>query len=365
MGLDVKNNNKRSGPPKRVVIITDNKKHLDRDRQALRVVGLEFDAHYGATQEAYAALKANGCDLVILDHEVEGPKANAFLKQIQKDPSLKRIPVIMVTAVNERAAVLDAVASGVSGYILRPYADETFERHINTAMQLIRYNEIETRQISDAKLMMETGDFDEAIEEFEEVLSQHEEAKKFYDMGCMLLAKEKYGKAIVAFQKAVKINDMFADAYHGMAEAYKNKGDLEQCQFYLQRAADIFAETDRLEKVKEVFIDILKFDRRAPNPFNSLGVKLRKAGDVQGAIQAYSQALELTPHDENVHFNMAKAYYFLGDKKAALEKITTALSINAEFPEALKMYRLLKGSPWPGGKGVASPRPDAHAMKDV
>lgn len=335
-------------PAKRVVIISRERSHVERDRQALKRFPLEVDKIASSGAEAYKHIAKNPCDLVLCDTDVDDIDPYAVLRSLKANKSLKHIPVVMVTRENDRGAVLDAVAAGCSGYILRPYSDETFERHVNTALQLIRYNEIEARQLKDARLMMETGDYDEAIEEFEEVLSQQEEAQKFYDIGCTYLAKDKFGKAIVAFQKALKINDMFAEAYEGLSEAYKRKGDLEQCQFFLKKAADLYAAHDHMEKVKEVFIDILKMDNRAANPFNSLGVKLRKVGDYQAAIRAYKQALELTPNDENVHFNMAKAYYFMSDTENALDKLAVALSINQDFPEALTMYKSLKGAPWPG-----------------
>ncbi len=335
-------------PTKRVVIISRDRSHVERDRQALKRFPLEVDKVVSSGAEAYKHLSKNHCDLVLCDTEVDDIDPYAVLRSLKANKCLKCIPVVMVTKENDRHAVLDAVAAGCSGYILRPYSDETFERHVNTALQLIRYNEIEARQLKDAKLMMETGDYDEAIEEFEEVLSQQEEAQKFYDLGCTYLAKDKFGKAIVAFQKALRINGMFAEAYEGLSEAYKRKGDLEQCQFYLKKAADLYATHDHMEKVKEVFIDILKMDNRAANPFNSLGVRLRKVGDYQAAVRAYKQALELTPNDENVHFNMAKAYYFMDDVENALDKLAVALSINQDFPEAVKMYKSLKGAPWPG-----------------
>lgn len=335
-------------PAKRVVIVSRDRSHVERDRQALKRFPLEVDMVAASGAEAYKHIAKNPCDLVLCDTEVDEIDPYAFLRSLKADKNLKKIPLVMVTKENDRHAVLDAVAAGCSGYILRPYSDETFERHISTALQLIRYNEIEARQLKDAKLMMETGDYDEAIEEFEEVLSQQEEAQKFYDLGCTYLSKDKFGKAIVAFQKALTINGMFAEAYEGLSEAHKRKGDLEQCQFFLKKAADLYAAHDRMEKVKEVFIDILKMDNRAANPFNSLGVRLRKAGDHHSAIRAYKQALELTPHDENIHFNLAKAYFFMDDVENALDRLAVALSINQDFPEALKMYKTLKGSSWPG-----------------
>jgi len=334
-------------PQKRVLVITGNKSHADKDKAALRRINLEMGAYVGSCAGAQELLRNDEFDIIILDTIITDADAKNCLKQIKATPGARNIPVVMVTLENDRNYVLDAVSGGCSGYILRPYSLETFEKHINTALQLVRFNEIEKRQIEDAKLMLEMGEYDEAIEEFEEVVSMQSEAQRYYDLGCTYLVREKFGKAIVAFQKALRINDLFAEAYQGLAEAYKGKGDKDQCEFYLKRAADIYAEFDRMEKVKEIFIDILKYDNTANNPFNTLGVRLRKNGDYQGAIKAYKQALEITPNDENVYYNMAKAYFFMDDKENALKNVTMSLRMNRNFSEAQKLYKNLKGASWP------------------
>lgn len=360
---------KSAGPARRVLVVTRLKAHGERDAQALKRMGLVADAICSSATEALGRLTQRRIDVILCDDEIDDLDAKSFVRAVKNNQSLKNVPVVMATLVNDRNAVLDAVSSGCSGYILRPYSDETFEKHMSTALQLLRFNEIESRQLKDAKLMLELGDFDEAVEEFEEVLSLKGEAQKYYDMGCKFLAREKYGKAIVAFQKAVKINALFAEAYQGLAEAYKRKGDLEQCQFHLKRAADVYAEADRMEKVKELFVDILKIDYMAPNPFNTLGVKLRKAGDYESAVRAYNQALELTPNDENVYFNLAKAFFFMNRPKESLEHAAMSLRMNPRFAEARELYKKLKGAPWPGPleEPAASPDPTliSSALKDV
>lgn len=332
---------------KKVVILTKNKQHLERDKQALKNLPFALCDTLDAGVKAFHSLSTEPCDIIVLDSELQDMDGKTFLKTLKNNPSLKHIPVVMVTVRNERNEVLDAVAAGCSGYIIRPYNDETFASHMQTALQLVRFNEIEMGQLADAKLMLELGHYEDAVEEFEEVVTAQQEAQKYFDLGCKYLMKEKYGKAIVSFQKAVRMNGMYAEAYQGLAEAHKGSGDIDQCQFYLKKAAVIYAEFDRMEKVKGLFIEILKYDHTATNPFNTLGVKLRKNGDYKAAIRAYDQALELTPNDENIYFNKAKAFFFLEDRDKALKNVTMSLSMNSEFPEARKMFKKLTGTSWP------------------
>lgn len=334
------------GAFKHVLIMTNEEVHAKRDSESVKQAGATTVQVFSKGTEGIDYLSEYPVDLVLCDNSLDDMSGIKFTQIVRKNMSRKPLPIIMVTLENRKEHVLDAIASGCIGYILRPYSMDTFERYLLLARQLDNYPEIEELELQEAKDMVNRGDFDDAIEAFEELISYQDEAQKYYDLGCKFLVQQKYGKAIVSFKKAVKINDLFAEAYKGLADAYKGKGDQNSFKFYLQKAADVYAQFDRLEETKEVFIEILKYDSEVPNPFNSLGVKLRKHGDYPGALHAYKQALELTPHDENIYYNMGKAYYFMGDKEDAAENADLALRINANFPEAQKLYQRVHGRPW-------------------
>lgn len=352
-------------PSSKVVLVSNHPKHLEMDTKTLKELRLSLVQTFSSGADAFAYLAGTKADMVICDTRMDDMDGLSFLRLMSKSPDLKDTPVVLCTEVNDKNAVLDAIGAGCAGYILRPYNRDTFERHTIIAQQLVRFSEIEMQQLEDAKRMLESGNYEDAIEEFEEIVAMRDEARKYYDLGCQYLVRQKYGKAIVSFNKAIKINDLFAEAYQGLAEAHKGKGDLDQYKFYLTRSAEVYAEFDKMEKVKELFIEILKHDTRAPNPFNTLGVKLRKQGDYDGALNAYTQALELTPHDENIHFNMAKALYFMSRKEEASEKCAIALSMNPDFTEARKLYRQIKGKDWSGPRGEGAGAATGGAMKDI
>ncbi|MBN2139423.1 MAG: tetratricopeptide repeat protein [Desulfovibrionaceae bacterium] len=341
---------------KTVVLVSNNKKHAERDKHCLLNMKQRRINHFASGTEAFQFLTTEGCDIILCDTDIEDMSAQALIKTIKNNPSLRHVPVVMVTVQNDRAAVLTAISVGCSGYIIRPYSENTFEKHFKTALQLERLSEIETNQLEDAKQLLDSGQYDEAIDEFEAVVSVQGEAQKYYELGCKNLVKGKYQQAIFCFKKAVTINNLFAEAYQGLAEAYKGKGDMEQCQYYLKKAADIYAEFDQMEKVKEVFIEILKYEKDPINPFNNLGVRLRREGDYQGAIRAYRQALDLTPEDENIYFNLAKALYFMEERESALKNLTIALRMNKDFDEALKLYKTIKGKQWPAAAQAQTPK---------
>jgi CheY-like chemotaxis protein len=351
-----------------VAVVSGAEENARRDRQCLKQFKAHLVQHFSSGSEAIDFLGSQHVDMVVLDSALEDMDGIKFLKLLRLNMNMKDTPVIMVTGEGQKDRVLEAIAAGVDGYVLRPYSMETFQRHMLRALKIDKLVEIERAQLSEGKRLLEAGNYDEAIEAFEELVSEENQAQKYYDMGCKYLLKQKYGQAIIAFKKAVKINELFGEAYKGLAQAYKGKGDLEGYKTYLQKAAETFAQFNRLEETKELFIEVLKYDTTCPNPYNTLGVKLRKAGDLPGALHAYAQALELTPDDENIHFNMAKAFFFMGNQKGAQDAILKALWINPNFGEGLKLHQKLFGREFrpppgaglPGGPPVKGTVPSAQ-----
>ena len=139
----------------------------------------------------------------------------------------------------------------------------------------------------------------------------------------------------------------------GAGPRLPGKNDKERYSFYLQKAAEEYAKLNNFAKVKKIFVEIVKYDVNAPNPYNTLGIRLRQEKQYKEAIQAYFQAIELSPKDENIHYNMAKAYFCDQQPEKALECIRLALSLSPEHIEALKMYRLLTGINWEDDRKAA------------
>ncbi len=361
MGL--KKKSKVYGHFKHVLILSDVDVHAKRDLNSIKSFAPETVQFFSSGARAADYMSDNKVDLILCDSSLEDMPGVKFANIIRKNMRMEMVPIIMVTLENQKHQVLNAIASGCMGYVLRPYSLDTLERYMTMAMQLVRYPEIEELQMQEAKEMVDMGDFDDAIEAFEEIISYQEDAQHYYDMGYKFLHDSKYGKAIVAFKKALKINDLFAEAYKGLADAYKGKGDDEKCKVYLQKASEVFAQFDRLEEAKQAFIEVLKYESNTPNPYNTLGVKLRQKGDYPGAIHAYSQALELTPEDENIHFNMGKAYYFMGEVKKAGESFDLALSLKPDFEEAQSLYQRIHQKAWKPSKDKPPPRPVAKSSK--
>lgn len=117
--------------PKQVVIVEDNE-----DVRALHVAMLRRWGcliHEAADGRAGLALiRAHHPDLVLLDVMMPDLSGHDVLQLLRADadPQLRATPVVMTTALAARELVASIGALGVSGYLVKPFTRDRFDREI-------------------------------------------------------------------------------------------------------------------------------------------------------------------------------------------------------------------------------------------
>ena len=76
--------------------------------------------------------------------------------------------------------------------------------------------------------------------------------------------------------------------------------------------------------------------------YNDTGINYRVSGDIDKAITSYRKAISISPNDEHLYYNIARAYIEKGKKKDAEECIGQALVVNPKFREGLKLQQYIK-----------------------
>lgn len=325
------------------ITLSANPIHAGLDRKLAKQLKFREVHAFASLAEARPILTGSAEQILIVDSLLRDMDGCECLRTIHKDRDIHAKAMVMITTESSEPYVLNAISAGASGYVIRPYSLETLERHIKTAWQSSSVDEIEDEQLERGQHLISQQQFDEAIDEFSELVSDEDEALSYFNKGMEHLRQNKFGKAILAFNKALALNKMYAEAYRGLAHAHKGKGDDGQYQEFLKKSADIFALQDKLHELKEVFVEILKADPEAVNPYNTMGVNLRRSGDYMGALHAYNQALVVTPSDENLMYNIAKAYIYAGDKEKAANHLRRALDLRPDFIEANKLLSKISG----------------------
>jgi Flp pilus assembly protein TadD len=94
-------------------------------------------------------------------------------------------------------------------------------------------------------------------------------------------------------------------------------------------------ETDKAHQVFEKLVGMdAAFTAEHKHMFNEFGISLRKSGLLDQARDYYARALELSPLDENLHYNMARTLFLLGDRAGTKTHLARALELNPDFKEA-------------------------------
>ena len=74
---------------------------------------------------ALQRLKAGGIDFVVTDWNMPNMDGLALLQAVRADPTLKHLPVLMITAEAKRENIIQAAQAGASGYIVKPFTAAT------------------------------------------------------------------------------------------------------------------------------------------------------------------------------------------------------------------------------------------------
>ncbi len=79
---------------------------------------------------AMQRLKGNNFQFVITDWNMPNMTGIELLRTIRADPSLKHLPVLMITAEAKKENIIVAAQSGASGYIVKPFTAGTLEEKL-------------------------------------------------------------------------------------------------------------------------------------------------------------------------------------------------------------------------------------------
>jgi len=92
-----------------------------------------FEADDGNT--ALPMLRDGDFEFVVTDWNMPIMQGIDLLKEIRKDPKLKHLPVLMVTAEAKREQIIEAAQAGVNGYIVKPFTAVTLKEKLDKVFE--------------------------------------------------------------------------------------------------------------------------------------------------------------------------------------------------------------------------------------
>ncbi len=295
--------------------------------------------------KALEYFKEHPVDLVVCDSLLADMGGREFLELLGNLPRGRRTPVVVISRDRRQHYILDMIARGAWAYLVRPSSPEELKRIMPRMRALTLFMDIEEELCREGWKQLGADAPHKAVEAFEEVISFEDDVaageeagcQEYQDLGFRELLAERYGAAMAAFSKADRAAELMARAHAGLAQAYKQLNDSRRKgQAHVAREAMLKAQN--LREIRTKFVDVIKFQSHVPNPWNTLGVKLSKLGELDQAAHAFQQALRDAPQDAVIHFNLAKA--LLGSKSTdkAMAVLEKALELDPNLSPARDLY---------------------------
>jgi tetratricopeptide (TPR) repeat protein len=100
-------------------------------------------------------------------------------------------------------------------------------------------------------------------------------------------------------------------------------------------------DENNLAQAMEIIGNIEEIKDAVINHFNDQGRQMREEKNYEEAVKCYSKALSISSDDENLHYNIGRAYYEQKRLDKAENHLDRALKINPDFKEGKLFYDYL------------------------
>ncbi|HLD23136.1 MAG TPA: tetratricopeptide repeat protein, partial [Sulfuricurvum sp.] len=114
--------------------------------------------------------------------------------------------------------------------------------------------------------------------------------------------------AIQSYQKAIKLNPKYSDAYYNLGIVYGKEDEYDKAIEVYQRAIELNPKNDKA--------------------YNNIGVIYKNKEEYDKAIEAHQKAIELNPKNDKAIINIGNIYYIKEECDKAIEVYQKVIELN-------------------------------------
>lgn len=326
-----------------ILVVTEDAKEEAQLKKVITAMGYSdpLTAHGGGN--AWVMLKSSDIHCVIAAYDMEEMSGIALLKILRREERLGDTPFFLTHDAFTKLKVIKAGQAGVSGLFVIPYDVKGMKDKLEMAIGRIKDPVIEHTEetIEKGLALIEQKEYSKALALFEALVNQKENPEYYFNIGYIKTAQNKHSEAIEAFSKATQLDRLFVKAYEAMAKAYKAMGETERAEEYMQTAAEIYMDTDKLGSAEELLNELIESGANSLNVFNTLGVLYRKKGNMEQALRQYKKALKVHPDEPFIYYNIGRLYLDIKDTAKAKAYFQAALDKDHDFDEAKQVIKAI------------------------
>lgn len=117
-----------------IYIVEDDPAIRELEQYALESSGYEVSG-FESSEPFWQAMRAAAPELVILDVMLPGEDGFSILKKLRNTPSLRRMPILMVTAKSSELDTVRGLDCGADDYITKPFGIMEFLSRVRAALR--------------------------------------------------------------------------------------------------------------------------------------------------------------------------------------------------------------------------------------
>lgn len=140
-----------------ILIVDDNRQVLEQLKELLSSDGYRI-AFIPRADFLMERLEKENFDLLLLDINLPGKNGLVWLKEIKSDPKYKDLPIIMITAEDERDTLAKCFELGANDYIHKPINEVALKSRVRSAITTKRFLEqqlrLEKQKAMQSRMMM-------------------------------------------------------------------------------------------------------------------------------------------------------------------------------------------------------------------
>jgi serine phosphatase RsbU (regulator of sigma subunit) len=142
--------------PGRLLVVDDTEMNRDLLARRLRALGHEVTVAENGSR-ALEILAGGGFDLVLLDIMMPEMDGYAVLERLRADRELSRIPVVMISAVDEIASVARCIELGAADYLPKPFNPVVLRARVGATLAKKRLEDRERLRARSLERELEIG----------------------------------------------------------------------------------------------------------------------------------------------------------------------------------------------------------------
>ncbi|KAL9341813.1 hypothetical protein Peur_065138 [Populus x canadensis] len=200
-----------------------------------------------------------------------------------------------------------------------------------------------------AHQLYKSGNYKQALEHSSVVYERSpQRTDNLLLLGAIYYQLQDYDMCIAKNEEALRLEPRFAECYGNMANAWKEKGDIDLAiRYYLvsielrpnfadawSNLASAYMRKGRLNEASQCCRQALALNPHLVDAHSNLGNLMKAQGLVQEAYSCYLEALRIQPTFAIAWSNLAGLFMESGDLNRALQYYKEAVKLKPKFPDA-------------------------------